>query len=341
VTVEAMSGPSETEARVGLEIRHSSGLPAWLMSVMLHATLFIAIGLMAPGLRNPPASETERVVGIALVERTSADTVQYFSGVGSAGTNTTTPAGTAASTGPVGPPSVNDLQMEFAVNLPTGSGLKGVAGGTLELPNASGLTGGGSGSRRGPVGGGQTRTQIFGANGDGSEFVYVFDRSSSMGGFGGRPLAAAKVELQRSLSDLVSGNQFQIIFYNEQPSVFNPFRPNPPKMFFGTDENKQLAKEYIQTVSAAGGTAHRQALELALRMGPDVIFFLTDAAEPELTASELADLRKRNRAESMINAIEFGSGPFPGGENFLIRLARQNRGQHVYVDVTKLGVDVK
>jgi hypothetical protein len=71
-------------------------------------------------------------------------------------------------------------------------------------------------------------------------------------------------------------------------------------------------------------------------MGPDVIFFLTDAGEPQLTARELADLRRKNRAESIINTIEFGAGPFQGGENFLMRLAQQNRGQHVYVDVTSL-----
>jgi hypothetical protein len=157
-----------------------------------------------------------------------------------------------------------------------------------------------------------------------------------MGGFGGRPLAAAKAELQRSLQDLISGNQFQIIFYNEHPAVFNPFRPNPPKLFFATDQNKQLARDYIQEITSVGGTGHVEALELALRMGPDAIFFLTDAGEPQLTARELADLQRKNRSACAIHTIEFGSGPFQGGDNFLIRLARQNRGQHVYVDVTGL-----
>jgi len=34
--------------------------------------------------------------------------------------------------------------------------------------------------------------------------------------------------------------------------------------------------------------------------------------------------------------IEFGSGPASGRTNFLQQLARQNQGQYVYVDVTKL-----
>jgi hypothetical protein len=42
-----------------------------------------------------------------------------------------------------------------------------------------------------------------------------------------------------------------------------------------------------------------------------------------------------NRRTS-INAIEFGYGPQSGADNFLVRLARQNNGMHVYVDVSQL-----
>lgn len=63
--------------------------------------------------------------------------------------------------------------------------------------------------------------------------------------------------------------------------------------------------------------------------------FLTDAGEPQLTASELEKLRQLNTG-TVINAVEFGIGPDPGGDNFLVRLARQNGGQHVYIDVTRL-----
>ena len=44
----------------------------------------------------------------------------------------------------------------------------------------------------------------------------------------------------------------------------------------------------------------------------------------------LADL------QYVTDAIEFGSGPFSGDANFLVRLAQQNSGNHVYVDLTKL-----
>ena len=71
-------------------------------------------------------------------------------------------------------------------------------------------------------------------------------------------------------------------------------------------------------------------------MNPDVIFFLTDAAEPQLSSSQLEEIRqKNNRVGASIHAIEFGAGPQQGGVNFLMRLARQNGGTHVYVDVTQ------
>jgi hypothetical protein len=76
-------------------------------------------------------------------------------------------------------------------------------------------------------------------------------------------------------------------------------------------------------------------LQLALRLAPDVIFFLTDAEDPQLSDVELQRLRRLNKGAA-IHAIEFGFGPRRGGDNFLSKLARQNNGRHVYVDVTRL-----
>jgi hypothetical protein len=149
-------------------------------------------------------------------------------------------------------------------------------------------------------------------------------------------MAAAKAQLIASLRDLASVHQFQIIFYNDRISVFNPFHPQPPRMMFGTEQNKRLAEEFIRGINPAGGTRHVEPLTLALGLQPDVIFLLTDAEEPQLTPSELEKARQRNRGAASIHTIEFGSGPFHGRDDFLVRLAHQNSGQHVYVDVTRL-----
>jgi hypothetical protein len=156
-----------------------------------------------------------------------------------------------------------------------------------------------------------------------------------MNGFAGRPLAAAKRELIGSIRSLQPTNQFQIIFYNNEVTAFTPNPGQSPRLMFADEQSRGLAEQFVRTIPALGGTEHLRPLSLALQLNPDVIFFLTDAADPPLTAAELERVRRLNKG-TVIHTIEFGPGPFPGGDNFLMKLARQNDGQHTYVDVTRL-----
>jgi hypothetical protein len=183
---------------------------------------------------------------------------------------------------------------------------------------------------------GSATTQLFGVRATGSRFVFVLDRSRSMSVLNGNPMRAAKAELIASLQDLSSVNQFQIIAYNEQPNVVNPFPARPPRILFGTDDNKRAAESFIRAIRPDGGTNHGEALRLALRMQPDVIFLLTDADEPRLTSSDLDQISKLNRGGILIHVVEFGTGSMAARDDFLVRLARQNSGQHVFVDISQL-----
>jgi hypothetical protein len=311
----------------------SRGLPAWLLSLALHACLLVALSTLVRVSYRGATLEPARGGGIVLASEVDG-TAEYY-GPDDQSTTSATASQTAASTDQT-LPSEQELPLDLAGMLPdpatdmTGSDMGDA------LPSADGF------ARDDPVGGGriggnQTRTSVFGAEGSGSKFVYVFDRSASMDGYQGRPLAAAKSELIASLQDLEQIHQFQIIFYNERPSVFNPSRPNPPRMLYGDSATKRLAQNYIRGIVAAGGTQHLEALKLAIGMRPDVVFFLTDAAEPQLSPSQLEEIRRRNsRFGVTINAIEFGAGPRQSSMNFLVRLAQQNNGNHVYVDVTRL-----
>ena len=58
------------------------------------------------------------------------------------------------------------------------------------------------GSSLAPPEGGKARVSLFGLVGEGYKFVYVFDRSGSMGGEGRESLRAVKAELIRSLKGL-------------------------------------------------------------------------------------------------------------------------------------------
>jgi hypothetical protein len=298
---------------------------------MLHVTGMLLLAFLPQAEARHANIEADRVAGIALVQRTRTQTMYLTED------NLEQTVAASASSNPAPALSLPSLDQAptpaLAVTLPAATG--SLSQDVATMPAAGGFTAGNQPSRR--VGGGQATTQVFGAQGTGSRFVYVFDRSASMQGFQGRPMAASRAELLKSLETLDSIHQFQIVFYNDTTSVFNPFPSRPPHLLFGTDENKEMAAQFVRNMIPAGSTWHREALLQALGMQPDIIFFLTDAAEPQLTPGELAEIKARNRANAVIHTIEFGSGPFQGTENFLVKLARQNGGEHVYVDVTRLG----
>lgn len=184
-------------------------------------------------------------------------------------------------------------------------------------------------------GAGRTTTQVFGVSGSGSTFVYVFDRSESMKAAGGAPLRASKSELIRSLDTLTERQQFQIIFYNDQAEVFRP-DGDRTGLVLGEEGTIARAKEFVRRTTAIGGTEHETALRLALRLAPDVIFFLTDAKIQTMSAEQLDEINRRaESAGTTIHAIQFGTGPM-SGESFVRRLASQNKGGYRYVDVTEL-----
>jgi len=86
-----------------------------------------------------------------------------------------------------------------------------------------------------PREGGKARTSLFGVVGEGYKFVYVFDRSGSMGGQGENSLQAVKKELLASLKNLDTVHQFQIVFYNQRPALFNP-TGTPGRLAFATEQ---------------------------------------------------------------------------------------------------------
>jgi len=179
---------------------------------------------------------------------------------------------------------------------------------------------------------------FMGAQDRGSRIVFVIDCSGSMANMnlaGVTAMRVAKSELVASLQQLDSSQQFQILFYSENTRLMSG-RTTKPDLMFATDINKTLARQYISSVPAEGGTLHLPALKAALALSPEVIFFLTDADEPQLTSGELAQVARWNGGKTHIHCIEFGKGgELANLENFLKKLARQNGGTYRYNDVEK------
>lgn len=304
-------------------------VPAWLMSVVLHVVLILVAGATLRFSPSGASAEPTRTVGVVLKHTT--EQAEYYERAEDATANTQADRTARQEVDFLDvAPSVDPSDM-----LPQPTDWIGPGAADGGVPSAEAMTDGGQQGAL-DLGGGQTRTSVFGLSGEGFKFVYVFDRSGSMGGAGRSALNAAKAELMASLESLDDNHQFQIIFYNHQPLVFNLAGP-AGRLVWGNERNKLQAHRFIQGVTADGGTQHTDPLHMALGMRPDVIFFLTDADEPSLNSRELAAIARANGGRTVIHAIEFGFGPSLGQENFLMRLAHQNGGEHRYVDITTFG----
>lgn len=351
--------PAQPPARRGLNWGWSS-VPSWLISLLFHATLLVALALVVQRQPRGFGGGSADAEGLAIFDASGAG----GGGDGSSEMFDDEPAGGGGKT-------VKLMPVPSAGRGDHSSGQGGDAGGLFDeappvdalaaLPKASGGgagfgplgdgiggatgvggftsgsgtgSGPGGGGRGGPIGG-RARTKLYGIEADGYKFIYVFDRSGSMGGSGrNTPLSSAKANLLASLEDLGETHQFQIIFYNERPTMF-ALAGHPDRLVFGNSANRATAAQFVRGITADGGTRHEEALWMALKLQPDVIFFLTDADQPELSPSQLEKIKNANNGRCSINTIEFGLGPPIHTDNFLVRLARENNGRYTYVDVSK------
>ena len=301
-------------------------IPAWLLSFLVHSVLF-AIGIFLVGRFSQGASEVEtRTGGIVLVD-VQSETTEYLSegevdDSSSASQQQSPPPLPADDERPPDLPGMNASESQ----------LTGVGDDFNQLTGADSLLNGTSSNR--PLGG-RVTTEVFGVKGTGSVFVYVFDRSASMEGYEGRPLRAAKKQLIESVESLGDKHQFQIIFYNDGVKIFRSQSASSARLVFAEAAAKRNAFSFINNIRGERGTNHMQALQAALRLGPDVIFLLTDA-EGGFTSREMNILTSWNRAGTIINAIEFGVGNRANSDGSLKRLANETGGQYTYKNVLTL-----
>ena len=302
-------------------------LPAWLLSFLFHTCFFVVLILALRTVQRGASDIENRSGGIVLVDIQS-DTTKYLT----EGDVEQVSSQPAAEQSP--PPLAADSElppdlpgMDSAETPITGAGDQLVE----QLPGADGLIDGPAANLEI---GGKVTTEVFGIKGTGSRFVYVFDRSSSMEGYNGRPLLAARQALLQSLDSLRDNHQFQIVFYNDGVRPFNP--DGFASMYFATDDRKEAARNFVGSVRGEGGTDHLNALKRAFRLGPDVIFLLTDA-EGGFTPAELREVSRLNRSAAVINAIEFGDRR--RGDRSLQQLAQESGGQYIYKDIRTLRIN--
>lgn len=217
---------------------------------------------------------------------------------------------------------------------PPAGGPKADSLGDVVRPNAVRPSGGARGTNA---------NSFFGIRDNAARFVYVLDSSGSMHNH--NAIRVAKAELLASLQSLEPDQLFQIIFYNEsrhsmdeRPAIQRRLRGRDSSgLYPATSINLSMARQFIRSVQPELGTRHLPALKAALRMKPEVVYFLTDAKEPRMNASELNEITTLNNGRARIHCIEFGKNERLAGETFLAKLARMNDGTYRYRDITRFG----
>lgn len=320
--------PSLPQAERGLK-----SVPAWLLSLLLHVGILTAVATLWVARPTGTGGSPDRPVGVAVVYENAAGE-EYFLG-DSGDANSAASQGNLVDSLPQAESGTADADAVLQDLLPGDSGPPGDptgAAGSLGLGDGGAALGGNRGVPK-------AKTTVFGIEGEGTRFLYVFDRSDSMNGYGGAPLRVAKQQLLESLESLGPVHQFQIIFYNDAPLPYGGVGGRGPQLLTGDDAVKRSAQKFVRNIVAVGGTQHIEALRMAFAMGPDVIFFLTDADQPAPANRDLENLQLRaERIGATIHTIQFGAGPNQGG-GWIQFLAASTRGQYRYVDVTDLAAE--
>lgn len=313
-------------------------LPSWVLSGLFHGLTLACLILLSQSKGCQPGypgegGEDFRQVGVFLTSGETEDEPPPSETIESPSTEAES-ADVAEAPLLDGPPV--ELNLPSPANQPVlglGAPPSVTGGGTAAPSLPSGAVTGPPPSTGTAMGG---ATSLFGITDAGRRFVYVLDRSGSMSDFGA--IRVAKAELKSSLARLDTTHEFQVIFYSNMPIILEP-RNTRSDMFRGIATHRLEVERQVAAITPDGGTNHIDALEMALKLNPDVIFFLTDGAGVTLSDTDLGRLKQRNNGGSRIHCIEFGKGPSlqsaRGVRNFLQKLADQNDGQYQYRDVTK------
>ena len=331
----------------------------WAVSMAVHAALFIIIGITLRGCQQgstgQAGGEVFRDVGLFVVEGVDD---------GAANTGLVPGAGESNVTQPVQEPDdsttdnsvsdrpenrvpteapdfaslLNERPFDSASNADSSSESKlppligaGVAIGGSRSASSSGTSSLTKPSEAGGAAhiggtGGPGETTFMNISGVGKTFVYIIDTSSSMAG---SRLKVAQGQLKASLRLLQPNQKFAVIFYNdEHRKRLKLRRQDEQSMYFATDINKELAGHEVDRETAGCGTAHMPALLEAVSLKPEVIYFLTDGDEPELSPAELAEIH-RLAGSMTIHVVKFGDGTLSSrGPTWLQRLAHQSNGEY-------------
>lgn len=205
-----------------------------------------------------------------------------------------------------------------------------------------GLSGGGAAGKIAPFG---TTTgtssgigaRFYGAGGNATKIIYVIDASGSLID----TLPFVVKELKRSISELSDKQQFTVIFFQSGSAIEVP----PRGWKNATSDTKKKVADWITletgNIIPRGSTNPVQALNLALKYRPELIFILSDNitghGRYEVDRDELMKMLNDSNKDRKIkiNTIQF---LYPDPLNTLQDVAKQHGGIFKFVTEADLGL---
>jgi hypothetical protein len=170
--------------------------------------------------------------------------------------------------------------------------------------------------------GGVRPVEFFGVQTEGERVVYVVDASGSMRG---ERFQRARDQLLYSIENLGELQEFAVFFFNDHRHT-EKF-PTDGELAYATAENKELLREWVKDVGPQGRTHPTVTMRRALRLRPEVVFFLSDGEIPENTV-RVAGL-DNNDGQAAIHTFCFQSHE---GAALLIQMAEENDGEYRYIE---------
>ncbi len=214
------------------------------------------------------------------------------------------------------------------VRLPTAVRVPTIPGRMLQVPLSDGVTppvttpGTGTGGTDGDgTGGGAAAPgrSMFPIESSVNRYVFVVDSSRSMNhpyhGPAKTRLGRVKIEMWRSIYAMSSEQKYFVIFFNTRAI------PMPAdRMVAGGQENQGELVRWTARLRADGTTDPEEALLLAIRLQPDVIYFLTDG---DFNHRVVRKVTQANTGRIRIDTIGLGD---TFGSELLEELAAKNGG---------------
>jgi hypothetical protein len=325
---------------------------AWLISIAVHLSLVIACSLFLRCDRRVNSDEPDRPVAIVLAQR-QAERTDYFSDdadVTSAARQTSTADDSAAAAEAISPasmppPLIPGIELPHRTpgvesglgpgmnldQLPMGAGPRGRPRIPGLVDEAAILAEDAAIPREiAPTGPTASLSLFGGPAATGRSFVFVIDRSASMGSDGLGVIQSAAEELESKLDSLTAEQTFQVVAYNQASAYFTGRELIP-----ATAENQKKLASFVKNLAAYGETEHVRGLNAALRLKPEVIFLLTDG-DPPLNGLDLQTIREQAGSRTTIHCLQFGRGqPDAAQKQSFERLALENRGTYTYLDMNQ------